>query len=319
MRRRASIGVPVSDRLKVRWSLLAAECSQPVKHEVARQAGLVRASTLVQASGRRSKEDQLNTRRLVLPLFLLGAAPLPPRIVSINPCLDAILVRVADPSQIAGISHYSQDPRATSMPLALARRFHATAETAEEVVALRPDRVLTGPHVAPSTVMALERMHVTIERYTVPHTVAESEAQVRAIAAVAGHAERGERLAAAIHAAATPSGRSPLPALIVSGGGLVPGAGTLADDLMTRAGLSNMSARYGLKQWDVLPLERLIAQPPRVVLSAGGDRVTSHPALASLARRIAVVPFPSRLLSCGGPTIVAAMARLRAIRQETAP
>lgn len=269
----------------------------------------------------RSKETTLRIGRLFLPLLALGAGPAPrPRIVSINPCLDAILVQVADPGQIAGISHYSQDARATSMPLALARRFRATSETAEEVVALRPDRVLTGPHVAPSTVLALERMHIRIERYTVPHTVEESAAQVRAIAALAGHPDRGERLAAAIEAAAAASSLTPLPALIVSGGGLVPGTGTLADDLMIRAGFRNMSAVYGLKQWDVLPLERLIAQPPRVLLSAGSaadgrDRLTSHPAIARLARHIAVAPFPSRLLSCGGPTIVAAMARLRAIRQ----
>ena len=72
-----------------------------------------------------------------------------PRIVSINPCIDAVLMQVADPAQIAGISHYSQDPRATSIPLALADRFHATSGTAEEVVALRPDMVLTGPHTGP--------------------------------------------------------------------------------------------------------------------------------------------------------------------------
>jgi len=30
-----------------------------------------------------------------------------PRIVSINPCVDAVLVQVADPQQILGISYYS--------------------------------------------------------------------------------------------------------------------------------------------------------------------------------------------------------------------
>jgi iron complex transport system substrate-binding protein len=264
-------------------------------------------------------------RRIALALAtvpLVSAAPArPPRIVSINPCLDAVLVQVADPAQIAGISHYSQDKRASSIPLDLARRFHATSGTAEEVVALAPDIVISGPHVEPATIAALRRMRIALVQYPVPETVAESEAQVRAIAAISGHADRGRVLAARIGAAARPSPLAPVPALIWQGGGLVPGSGTLADDLLRRAGFRNMSAVYGLKQWDVLPLEYLIANPPRVLLSIGAaeqgaERLTAHPAVKRLARRIALVPYPVRLMNCGGPTIIDAMARLRQVRRR---
>ena len=253
---------------------------------------------------------------------LIGEVPpREPRIVSINPCVDAILMRVADPAQIVGISHYSQDPRATSIPIALANRFKATSGTAEEVVALAPDIVLSGSHVSPATTMALKRMHITLVQYPVASTVAESETQVREIAGIAGHPARGAALAAAIDAAARRATGARVPALIWQGGGLVPGSGTLADELMTRAGFRNISATYGLKQWDVLPLEYLIARPPRVLLSVGAaatgtDRLTAHPAVARLAQRITVAPYPSQLLNCGGPTIIAAMARLRTIHGE---
>ncbi len=262
-------------------------------------------------------------RAAILPaLALIGAAPIAhPRIVSINPCVDAILMRVADPAQIAGVSHYSQDPRATSIPIALANRFVATSGTAEEVVALRPDLVLSSAHVSPATTMALERLHIKLVQYPVPSTVEESEAQVRDVAALVGHRARGEALAEAIGAAARPVAGARIPALIWQAGGLVPGSGTLADELLTRAGFRNVSAGYGLKQWDVLPLEYLIARPPHVLLSVGAaevgaDRITGHPAVARLMKRIVVVPYPTRLLSCGGPTIIAAMERLRAVRQE---
>jgi iron complex transport system substrate-binding protein len=124
---------------------------------------------------------------LALSTLSAAPAPRPPRIVSINPCVDAVLMQVADPGQIAGISHYSQDARATSIPLAQARRFRATSGTAEEVVALAPDVVITGPHVAPATIAALKRMGITMVQYPVPDSVAESEQQVRDIARVAGH------------------------------------------------------------------------------------------------------------------------------------
>jgi iron complex transport system substrate-binding protein len=256
----------------------------------------------------------------LVPLLISAAPPRTPRIVSINPCIDAVLMQVADPAQIAGISHYSQDARSTSIPLDQARRFHATSGTAEEVVALAPDIVITGPHVEPATIAALKRMHIALVQYPVPESVDESATQVRDIATLAGHPTRGRVLAGRIEAAARPSGATPLPALIWQSGGLVPGAGTLADDLLRRAGFRNMSAAYGLKQWDVLPLEYLIANPPRVLLSisaaeVGEDRLTSHPAVRQLARRITLAPYPVRLMNCGGPTIIAAMARLKQVRR----
>lgn len=256
-------------------------------------------------------------------LATVSAAPAPraPRIVSINPCVDSVLMQVADPAQIAGISHYSQDPRATSIPLPLARRFHATSGTAEEVVALAPDIVMSGPHVAPATIAALKRMHIRLVQYPVADSVVESEAQVREIAALTGHAERGAALAERMAAAARPSDQPPIPALVWQSGGLVPGADTLTDDLLRRAGFRNMSAVYGLRKWDVLPLEYLIARPPTVLLSVGvaetgEDRVLTHPAVRRLAQRITVAPYPTRLMNCGGPTIIAAMARLRQVRRD---
>ncbi|MGK6321472.1 ABC transporter substrate-binding protein [Sphingomonas sp. DT-51] len=256
---------------------------------------------------------------LAAPALLSATAPRRPRIVSINPCLDAVLVRVADAAQIASISVYSHDARASSIPLALARRFAANSGTAEEVVGLRPDLVVAGGHVAPATVSALARLHVPLAQFAVPATVAESAAQVRELAARAGHAQRGAALAARIEAAARPTGAARVPALIVGAGGLVPGAGTLPDDLLGRAGFRNASADYGLARWDVLPLEYLVAAPPRVLFSVaaaqgGGERAEQHPALRRLAPRLRVVPFPARLLNCGGPTIIEAMTLLRATR-----
>ena len=250
-----------------------------------------------------------------------------PRIVSINPCIDAILVEIADPAQIAGISHYSKDPRATSIPLALAARFPATSGTAEEVMALSPDLVVSGGHVAPATANALRRLGIPLLQLKVAETIAESTAQVRTLADAIGHGQRGAALAARIDAAvaaAQPADGRVIPALIWQGGGLVPGTGTLASELLTRAGFRNLSATYGLKKWDVLPLEYLVASPPSVLLSTNStetqrDRMLSHPAVTRLGQRIAIRPYSFRLLQCGGPTIIRALAQLAAVRSTLVP
>jgi len=251
----------------------------------------------------------------------------PVRVVSINPCLDAILMEVADPAQIAGISYYSQDPAATSIPLAQAMRFRATSGTAEEVMALSPDLVIAGGHVSPSTVNALERLHIPLMQLRVPETIAESFAQIRAVAAAMGHPARGDasvaRIAAAVMAA-RPADRRKIPALIWQGGGLVPGKGTLASQLLEEAGFENLSARYGLSTWGMLPLEYLVARPPAILLSSGTtdaqrDRMLSHPAIARLGQRIAIRPYPFQLLQCAGPTIAVAMTRLAELRRSVAP
>jgi len=272
-------------------------------------------------------------RRAALAALLLlagcggqQAAPAPrtplaglPRVMSLNPCIDAILVEVADPAQILSISHYSHDPSATSIPLAVARRFPANAETAEEVVALRPDLVLLGAHVAPATQRAIRDVGVTIESVGVPATIEESRQQVLQVARAVGHPERGKallaRIDAALAAARPGKGEAPVPTLIRLGGGLVPGQETLADELLMRVGFRNMSADYGLAMWDILPLEPMIARPPRLLLT---DRTASgvQQGLIDRVPGVRVADFPGRLLQCAGPNLIEASARLAAIRRE---
>ena len=253
--------------------------------------------------------------------------PNPARIVSMNPCVDAVLREVAAPRQIASISHYSHDPRATSVPLDWARAYPANNGSAEDVIAAEPDLVIAGPHVAIQTVAALQRLGIPLMQVPVPQSVAESKAQIAQIAQRIGRPSQGDAANARIDTALTNAQWTgkPASALIWQGGGLVPGKGTLADELLSRSGFVNASASLGLGQWDVLPLEGLLMSPPQVVLSgdenmdsggADANRMLSHPALRKAGNRIELASFPSNLLHCGGPVIVPALARLAQVRRE---
>ena len=80
------------------------------------------------------------------------------------------------------------------MPLAEARRFRATGGTVEEVLALDPDVVVAGTFLPPATAQAFDRLGIRVETFGIVPDLAENAAQVRRLAALAGHPERGEAL-----------------------------------------------------------------------------------------------------------------------------
>ncbi|WP_246135025.1 ABC transporter substrate-binding protein [Novosphingobium sediminis] len=240
-----------------------------------------------------------------------------PTIVSLNPCADAILAEVTAPGQLLALSHYSADPRAASMDAATASRYPTTRGTLEEVLALHPDVVVDGTFVPPATAAAYQRLGLRLETLGIAGTVEESRAQIRGLAALAGNPAKGEALIARIDTAlaqATPADRATIPALVWEPGGIVPGDSTLIAELLRRTGFANFAAARGLGQADQLPLERVLADPPRVILAAGSDRALKHPALTHL-KGTARAALDPRLLYCAGPTIIPAAQRLAEVRR----
>lgn len=248
-------------------------------------------------------------------------APAPPanpqRIVSLNPCTDAILTELVPASRIAAISDYSRDPQASSMDVAKARTFASVGGTAEEVIALHPDLVVTGGHLAPATRGALDRQGIAVQVFGVPATIAESRQQIADMAAALDAPERGARLLARVDAAlASARSGAHIPALVWMGDGLVPGQGTLVGDMLEHSGFTNASASYGLSSWDILPSEYVVANPPRVVFmdrrgvsaAAGsredGARQRRIDALRASGQSVTIADFPQNLLYCGGPTLI---------------
>ncbi|HJV40242.1 ABC transporter substrate-binding protein [Caulobacter sp.] len=273
---------------------------------------------------------EASRRAMMGGVLALGAAKpalhAPQRIASLNSCLDAMLVHLADRAQIAALSHYAREPEGSTVA-AQARTLPFTWESAEEIIALRPDLVLASQHSALATRNALKRLQVPVERFAVPKTVDESLGQVRRVARLIGRVDRGEVLVARIQAAlaaATPRpGARRLSALIYQPNGFAAGPHTLVDEVMTRAGFDNAARRYGLKTWGNVPLEQVLADPPEVLLvgeaSSGArswaDRVMTHPALGAVRDRMKQARFSERLLYCGGPVLIdtaAAMALARA-------
>lgn len=262
--------------------------------------------------------------RKLWPLLLLsgctqGPAIAPGKIVSNNPCIDAVLAEIADPASIGAVSVYSHDAGSGSASIAWARRFPAIGNGAEELILARPRLVLSGNYASSGTDKALKAAHVSVRSFGVPATLAESEQQVTEIGRAIGREAESAELVRRI-AVATRQRRDGRSAILWTSGGFVAGQGTIQDEMLARAGYRNASATYGLKQWDTLPVETLLHNPPDIIFTpatAQGDEARTlalrHRVLGHLAGRTRIVGFPDRLLNCGGPSVVTAMHLLKSV------
>src|SRR3546814_5815193 len=126
------------------------------------------------------------------------------------------------------------DPAATSLPPEVARRYRVTAGTAEEVIALRPDLVVTSTFTPAATRAAYERDGLNVLLLDSPTTIAASKAQILELARAVDRPGRGQamvnRIDAALAETAPQDGARPS-ALLYTSGDLVPGRGPLLDEL----------------------------------------------------------------------------------------
>nr|WP_283949843.1 ABC transporter substrate-binding protein [Limobrevibacterium gyesilva] len=224
-------------------------------------------------------------------------------VVSLNLCTDEFLVLLA-PQRIAALSPLARDP-ALSVVAEAARNFPWVRPDAEAVLALHPDLVLAGPYGAQTTLAALERRGVPVERTRLPQDFAAIRAETRRLAELLGAPARGLALLVEMDSrlAAVPR-RPPLRALPLQARGYTAPPRSLEDAVLHAAGLINAGtgARLGL--------EAVVADPPALLVVAQAPDYPSlatdllqHPALAGIPRR----SIPPALLACGGPWTVRAV------------
>jgi iron complex transport system substrate-binding protein len=252
---------------------------------------------------------------LLLPLAA-RAEPAPQRIASFNLCADQLVVALADPEQIAGLSPYAADP-ALSIVADQARAFRRLDWQAESTITLSPDLVLVGPSDRSVTRRLLNSLRYRVVEVDLVTDLDAARRQILQIAALLGHPARGEQLAAELDRARArlrALARTPYTsALVVERGGYTAGPESLAAALVAEAGLAPPAGTAGYGGF--ISLERLVMlhpdllllkDPPRVPTDQGAIYFT-HPALAALyppERRIAL---PARYTLCGGPAVIAAL------------
>ena len=281
----------------------------------------------------RAKRERLCVAT-VAAMALFAAAPLQaaeqPRIASINLCTDQLLVTLADPEQILGLSPFARDPF-RSWDKNKAARFRLLSGEAEDVLALKPDVVVAGRFTKRATRELLKAKGLKVAEFDPARSLDDVKKQLRQMGALVNHPDRADaeiaKLDAAIAKARTAAQRRPIRVLALSRRGWVSGGDNLTTSLLSAVGLKNAGGELGLKAGGFASLEAIVTLQPDLLLVTEnsdfaedqGRAMLLHPALEKTYPPSKRLVLPERLMACGGPTMVEALDRLSAEINRVAP
>jgi iron complex transport system substrate-binding protein len=251
---------------------------------------------------------------LAMPVSAASAASLP-RVVSMNVCSDQLLLSLADPEQILGLSRFSRDAWLAGDT----HHYPRLSGGAEDVLVLKPDVVLANLYDKRSTRELLKANGMHLAELSVPRTLDEVKGQILELGDIVGHRDRAAqqiaRLDAALARARQAVADRHYRVLPLSRRGWVAGSEGFVGALLAETGLFNAAGDLGFSFGGYASLEAIVSLKPDLLLvSQAGDFARDdgqafllHPALARFyppGKRIAI---PERLTECGGVTLADAL------------
>ena len=256
-------------------------------------------------------------RSVATAALLMSAGPslaASPRIVSNNVCTDQLLLALADPGQILGLSRFSRDARQGWVGEG-ARNFPILSGGAEDILVSRPDVVTASQYDKRSTRDLLKTNGINLIELPVPRSLGEVREQIREMGQIAGHPERAAaeiaKLDAAIAGARQAAANRHFRVLPLSRRGWVPGRDSFVGAILAEAGLANAAGDLG----GFASLESIVQlKPDFLVVSDAGDRAEDdgrafllHPALQRFYPREKRIVIPERMTECGGVLLADAL------------
>jgi len=245
----------------------------------------------------------------------------PRRVVSMNLCTDQLAMLIAATGQLYSVSYLSRDPEASVLSDD-AKNFPANHGLAEEIFTMSPDLIVAGTFTSRASIAMLKRLGFRVEQFAPPNSLPDIRTNMKRMGELLGREKRANDLIAefdrALAAVPATLQKRPLAALHYANS-YTSGEGTLAADVVERAGLDNLGTRLGLHGTTRLPLEVLVMEAPDLII--GGIRPSSspalaydtfsHPALRDTLRGRSLTSVPDKYLVCGGPFTIEAVRLLQ--------
>ncbi len=241
----------------------------------------------------------------------------PKRIVSINLCTDELLLRIVGPERVAALTKFSADPEVSTIA-GSSKDIKKIQGGIEAVQACDPDLLVGGKINNKETLRFFSRSGIPVLTFGIPKSFEDIYADIRRLAGAVGESEKGEAVVQSMQsdlAALKPGRSAKRKAIFFQSGGFVPGSGTFEDAIMEAAGLENVAATSGIRDYGSLSLEKLIQMKPDVLIFASDQEkrptvrgeVLTHPAIRKALPHAKIVTLPTAMLNCGSPASVEAV------------
>ena len=248
-----------------------------------------------------------------------GAATASPphRVASLNLCTDELLLLLADPRQIASVTHLSRNPAETPL-WRRARAFAVNDGSLVSVVASRPDLVLTMGGGARDRAGIAARLGIRLLDLPYPLTLDDVGRSASVVAAALGRPAAASPVIGGIRRLRRDAPARAVDSLWLGGGGRTVAAGSLSAQWMALAGLRQRNIAG-----DRVPLETLLVDPPALILRSdyrrgqysSEQRWLANPLVARV-RRSRTLTTDGRVWNCMGPLMLGEIARLKAAIRE---
>lgn len=247
------------------------------------------------------------------------------RIVSINLCLDALLIKLVEPTRVDSLYYLSANPQFSSVA-EQAKKYNLNHGLAEDIVPRNPDLVLAGTFTSSDLRALLKQLNFRVELLDLPRNLDDISTHIRRFGDLVSRPAEAEVMAQELEQklAQLDEARKqikPVPGFWYSSNGVVIGSDTVENELMTRAGFHNLALDKNIVGFRQLDLEELILAQPKVIILEASDvqafslaqEYVEHPALRS--NKIKIIRLPSTL-SCVAPVAADAIESLMQQRKS---
>lgn len=258
-----------------------------------------------------------------------AAAEAPQRVVSINLCTDQLAMLLAGEGQLISVSRIALDRRVSAMA-DRAQDYIINAGRAEEVHVMRPDLVVAGVYTSRDTIAMLRRLGIEVVQFDIVKSLDQVRMRILEMGDALGRQDAARAMVAQFDAdlaalrseaarGGGPEQDAPRAALYYANG-YTSGENSLANDILSAAGLRNAPAEAGY-DWGKLPLEILALIDPDLVITSrrypGGSRaeeIMDHPIVGTMRGQSAALTDQDWV--CGTPFVLRAIGDMADARRS---
>ncbi|MEJ2609948.1 MAG: ABC transporter substrate-binding protein [Candidatus Thiodiazotropha sp.] len=262
---------------------------------------------------------------LLLTLAIANAlAAQPQRVVSLNLCSDQLLLMLADPHQVASVSHLAIEEN-SSFVAKQAAAYPLNHAQLEEIVTYQPDLVLASRYTDSRLLNTLKQLGYEVYQLNQGNSPEEIAQEIRNLAERLGQTQRGESLIGDMQRRLMPQSATTEErpsAIFYQPRGYTSGSGSLQNEALKLAGWRNSAAENGVMGYTTVSLEQVILWRPDTLFTstygASGnslaERQLNHPALKRLMGNQPILEIPYKYWICPGPMLAEAVNLLRNAR-----